>query len=455
MATIANLDVNLKAHVSKYNKKMAQAGLQTKKFGKTTQKASAKTKRLQSNLLLIGKVVTAVAGIFGSMAFAVNKVVQDFAKLGDEIGKAAARTQLSVQDYQTLSFAFEQSGGSAANLETAIKSLSTQYLDLQKGTSTAIDLFERLGLTFEDLQGMNVGDQFRTVANAVKNIKDPLERAAVVTKVFGRSGLTILPLIENMEAYEDRLRAIGGVIGDQAVSSAENLTDLNNELLKSYQGLSAEFGTTFLPIIALVIEGLRDLMIQAKASIRGIEAVVESKSLKSIPFVGAALAGAGSGLFAAGKIAAGKAKANVKKVADTANDVADFSMYSPQNRPGFEASSQSNSDALRMMKGESVQVTSINKMIAKIDDDISSKRSLINSVKLQTNKLAPLPQALKKGTLATSNFISQFKRQTQQSRIDAREARKIALYEEQLDTLEEVRDQLIEDKQQEQEIVIL
>ena len=118
MATIANLDVNLKAHTSNYNRKMKKAGQNTLGFSKNFKSAAA----------ISGMVVGAMA----SAGLAVNRVIQDFAALADEIGKAAKRAQISTDDFQSLGYAMEQSGGSTKQLETAFKTVAAQLYELER-----------------------------------------------------------------------------------------------------------------------------------------------------------------------------------------------------------------------------------------------------------------------------------------------------------------------------------
>ena len=428
MATIANLDVNLRAKTQKYETNMKNAGKSTRRFSDTTRDAAKGTESFQAKLTSFAAKGLIVTGVIAGIGLGVNKLVQDFAKLGDSIGKSAARTQLSTDDFQTLSFAFEQSGGSAANLETAIKSMSTQYLDLQRGTATSTDLFNRLGLTLNDLNGLDVGERFRLIAKSISNIADPTEKAAVAVKLFGRSGSTILPLIQNLDQYEQRLRDIGGVISGSAIKDAEDLTDLNNELSRSWNKLTSQLSSTFVPAIKLLTEAFRELNATLAGTLKAGSAVIESGFLRKIPVVGDFLQGA---LKAGGAINEGISGRSRVKANGTGGASAIDSILGSIPRVGAPRTS------------------------AVIDRQIEAQKELIQALKQQSNKLAPLPQALQKGTSAQIGFVAQLQRQNQQAKIDAREKKKIDLAEKHLKELEKIRKQREDEFKDKTEISIL
>ncbi len=412
MATIANLDVNLRARTQKYETNMKNAGKSTRRFSDTTRNAARGTESFQAKLTSFAAKGLIVTGVIAGIGLGVNKLVQDFAQVGDAIGKAAARTQLSTDDFQTLSFAFEQSGGSAANLETAIKSMSTQYLDLQRGTATSTDLFNRLGITLNDLEGLDVGERFRLIAKSISNIQDPTEKAAVAVKLFGRSGATILPLIQNMDQYEQRLRDINGVISGSSIRDAENLTDLNNELSRSWDKLTSQLSGAFVPAVRVLNEAFRDLNTTLGNTLTAGEAVIKSGLLKQIPIVGNFLQGALKGAGAISEAASG--------------------------RGGGVAGGGGKASALDAILG-SIPSVGAPQTTAIIDKQIAAQKELIATLKQQNNRLAPLPQALQKGTSAQIGFVAQLQRQNQQAKMEARDKKKIDLAEKQLKELEKLR----------------
>ena len=251
MATIANLDVNLRARTEKFDKPVQKS---QSIFGKFTQKIQANS----------GLVKTAIAGVG---AAAATNLVKGFASAGDEIDKIGARTRLSIQDVQSLSFAFQQNGGSAQQLESSINRLNINLLDLQRGTQTAKDNFKDLGLSFSDLQGLDTGDRFRKVVEALKGIKDESLQSGLALKLFGRSGAQILPLLDNVGALEAEFKKLGLGLSGEQVASAAALTDQFNKVRLVVQKLAASVAGILAPAFELlnntlvpVLSGLADFV---------------------------------------------------------------------------------------------------------------------------------------------------------------------------------------------------
>ena len=399
MATIANLDVNLKAHTSNYNRKMKKAGQNTLGFSKNFKSAAA----------ISGMVVGAMA----SAGLAVNRVIQDFAALADEIGKAAKRAQISTDDFQSLGYAMEQSGGSTKQLETAFKTVAAQLYELDRGSATAADLFSAVGLSLEDLAGLSVDDQFRKIAKGLLNITDLQKRAAVAQRIFGRSGLSLLPLLGNMNELEKRFKRLGFTIDMEAIAAGEQLTDMNNELNLSFKKLSSEFVREMLPAIIIITTAFRDLNRTMTNVLSTSRSILESGFLKQIPVVGSFLSGAAKGLGAAAEAMAG---GKLDELKDRIPEMPDIDQPKRKRMdPEFDS------------------------IIQNLDRQIASQREVVRALQEQNSRLAPLPQALQKGTTAQLSFVAQLQRDKQQAKIDAREKKKIDLQQKQLKELEELR----------------
>lgn len=417
MATIANLDINLKANVAKYNKNMQKAGFFTRLFGQTTKKAGNSTRSFQQTMSGFVAKGTATVAVFGAMTAAATKLAFSYAKVGDEIGKASARTQLSTEDLQTLQFAFEQNGGSLSELETSVKTMSTKLRDLSQGVPTAVKLFDQLGLKWSDLEKMDTGDRFRTIANALKNVNDESIRSATATDIFGRSGRTMLLLTKNLAGLEKEMRDSGAILTPEQIKNAEDFTDALNKMSKQFTKLLANIGPVFTPMV----EGWAKIL----------EKVAEH-------FNGAAN---GAKIFA---VQLGLMAKNQEAI----NGVSDEDFQKFLNQKADRSRSRIVRKRLKVDDGEGGQQFLIDKQIA-------SQKQLIETLKNQSNQLAPIPQALLKGSSAQIDFVAQLQRQNQQAKIDQREKKKIDIAEKQLKKLEEIKKQRDEEFKDRKTISIL
>lgn len=391
MATIENLDVNLRANTLKYDPRIKKSTSVTSKFGDTAKRAAGGPTAFGSALKVAGGTATAFVATATALALSVNSIVQSFANVGDEIAKTSQQLQVSAGDYQALTFAIQKNGGSQSTLQTAIRGLTRNYFDLERGLSTAKDSFAELGVTQADLSKLNAADQFRLVVDRLGDITDRSKRAAVAQKVFGRSGLEILPLIDNLTAAEDRFRALGLEVGPEAIRTSEELKDANLELGLSFRKLSETIVNTFGPKIVKITNFVADLIRQTADGIDELQRkIVEFRFGIKVP--------------------------TLSKV----------------GREGF----QEFQEAQRRQENVARTGDTFLSDVPKLEERARQQQAVVDALKTTASRLAPLPQALEKGSSAQIGFINNLKRQQQASEVRAREKKKIDLAEK---TLEEIK----------------
>ena len=186
---------------------------------------------------------------------AIGAVAVASVKAADDIAKSARNAGLGVESFQTLAFAFELGGSSAEALTKANQALARSIYDLGRGLSTQADAFDALGLSFEDLERLSPAQQLRTVLDALRDIPNVTERAALAQVVLGRAGKQLGTVLSQtsaeMQRSEDRLRSFGGVLSGPASANAELLVDRFTELRLA---VSRNFSTGFLEAIGPVTD---------------------------------------------------------------------------------------------------------------------------------------------------------------------------------------------------------
>jgi len=392
MATIENLDVNLRANTLKYDPRIKKSTSVTSKFGDTAKRAAGGPTAFGSALKVAGGTATAFVATATALALSVNSIVQSFANVGDEIAKTSQQLLLSQGEYQELVYAMERSGGSSATLFTAIKGLTRSYYDLQRGLATSKAAFGELGLSIKDLQGINVADQLKLVLERIQKITDGSKRAAVAQKLFGRAGLEVLPLLNgNLDIAVKRFRKLGFEVGPQAVKTSEDIKDANLDLGLSFRKLSETIVNTFGPKIVEITNFDADLIRQTADGIDELQRkIVEFRFGIKVP--------------------------TLSKV----------------GREGFREFQEA------QRRQENVRPTGDTFLsdVPKLEERARQQQAVVDALKTTANRLAPLPQALEKGSSAQIGFINNLKRQQQASEVRAREKKKIDLAEK---TLEEIK----------------
>lgn len=200
--------------------------------------------------------VTAVGGAF------VNAST-DVAAYGDNIQKMSQKVGMSTEAYQKWDYVMKISGTEMSNMTTGLKTLTNKLDDAKNGSASAQETFQRLGLSYEDLANMSREDVFAATVTAFQGIEDSADRAALANDLFGRSGQELAPLFnttaEETKHLMEEVDRLGGVMSDKAVQDSAAFKDSLTALQTSFQGLSRNMLSEFLPDLTKVMDGLTEI----------------------------------------------------------------------------------------------------------------------------------------------------------------------------------------------------
>ena len=115
-------------------------------------------------------VKKSIAGLGASMAtvatgaVAAGKKIYDSAKstadYGDEVDKMSQKLGLSAKSYQEWDYVLGQAGVDITSMTTGMKTLTNQIGTANKGNKEAIERFEKLGVSVNDLKNLSREDIF-------------------------------------------------------------------------------------------------------------------------------------------------------------------------------------------------------------------------------------------------------------------------------------------------------
>jgi len=255
--------------------------------------------RMGQQMQRAGKMMIAAGtAIVGSLIAITVKTAQ----AGDQIAKMAKRTGFATETLSELKHAADLSGTSLESLESSIKRMQRSILNAADGLSTTVRAFDRLGLSIDDVMGLDPEEQFYVLAKAIADLEDPTLRAAVAQEIFGRAGTDLLPMLsegsEGLERMRQEAHELGVVFDEEAAKKAEEFTDAVTRLKTSLQKVGAEIGMELMPILTeLLEEKIIPVITKVVAWIKENEGLV-----KTLFKVGVALIGAGGVIFAIGQI---------------------------------------------------------------------------------------------------------------------------------------------------------
>lgn len=240
--------------------KNAQAGLE--KIAATSKGTVAELSKLKNELFAIG----AGAGIAG---------------LGTKLAKEALSWNLSVKKMQSLTGATAEQAStfiSVANYMGVATDVSTvAFAKFAKAVSTAqdkmqvasaegklaTDMFSRLGISIDQIQGKNTLEVFSIIQDRLRNMKDGAEKTRVEMELFGKTGYQLHGMLnlsaEAMKQVEDRARAMGLIIDDEAAKKSAAFNRQLKDMEQTGKRLAIMIGQELLPVVMEYAQGAIDL----------------------------------------------------------------------------------------------------------------------------------------------------------------------------------------------------
>jgi hypothetical protein len=112
------------------------------------------------------------------------------------------RTGLAIDFLQKLKHAAELGGASLGDFDVVIRRLSQGALDASRGLKSANQDFDLLGVTIRAQNGeLKTSEElFMDVAKALAGVQNSTERVAIATRLLGRSGSRVLPMLTDWPA---------------------------------------------------------------------------------------------------------------------------------------------------------------------------------------------------------------------------------------------------------------
>ena len=240
--------------------KNAKAGLE--KIAATSKGTVAELSKLKNEMFAIG----ASAGLAG---------------LGSKLAKEALAWNLSVKKMQSLTGATAEQAStflSVANYMGVATDVSTvAFAKFAKAVSNAqdkmqvasaegklaTDMFSRLGVSIDQIEGKNTLEVFKIIQDRLRNMKDGAEKTRVEMELFGKTGYQLHGMLnmsaDAMKQVEDRARAMGLVIDDEAAKKSAQFNCQLKDMEQTGKRLAIMIGQELLPVVMEYAQGAIDL----------------------------------------------------------------------------------------------------------------------------------------------------------------------------------------------------
>lgn len=240
--------------------KNTQAGLE--RIAATSKGTVAELSKLKTEMMAIGAGV-GIVGLgkkLADEALQWNTQVRTMQRLTGATAEQVS-SLMAVADYMGVS-----AETSTASFAKFSKALAGARDSMQSAASQGIassDAFSKLGLTLNDIQGKNTVEVFQLIQDRLRGMKDGAEKTRIEMELFGKSGYQLNGMLnmsaEAMKQVEDRARAMGLVIDDEAAQQSANFNRQLKDMEATGRRLAITIGQELLPVIMDYAQGAIDL----------------------------------------------------------------------------------------------------------------------------------------------------------------------------------------------------
>jgi hypothetical protein len=198
---------------------------ETEKAAKAAEGVGAGTKKAGDSMLSLGGIAKMAGGALAG-AFTIGAVVnfgKEVIDLAGDISDTSARLKISTSAVQEFKYGLEQTGSSIDTLTGAMEQMGNRLTEGGTGTIAAV---QTLGLSLEELRGMAPEDAFTAIADAIKEVPEPMRQTQLAMELLGKSGTEMLPAIRaGMSDLRQEARDLGQVMSEDAVEGLDTLGD--------------------------------------------------------------------------------------------------------------------------------------------------------------------------------------------------------------------------------------
>ena len=266
MANSVGLHARLTASTEKFEQRMKGVSGSLSKVEKSS-KDSAKSLSLMAKIE-IGRVLysglTKLTGMLKSVAGAAKQFFDNTREMIDKLGKLSAQTGMAVEPLQVLQQVAEYAGLELDSFRNASQKMSRSIGDAQQGLGEAGRALENMGLRLNDIARLSPAQQFMEIGEAIARIEDPTKRSAAAAAIFGRNGMTMIPMFKDLKKVAAEVGAemnsLGMILSTKQVNAVEAMNDAFVTVGNTVKKIGGQVIANMAPMIESMTQDLLDFV---------------------------------------------------------------------------------------------------------------------------------------------------------------------------------------------------
>ena len=247
-----------------------------KRLGNSMQGVQGRVKNLRMAMSGLNKTFATLGLILSAGAFV--RMVKGTIDAADAFGKLEIQTGIAANTLQAYVNAGKLAGVEQATIEKGLRRLAQSMREADQGVATYKDAFDDLGISVRDTDGnLKTNEQILgEISDAFTKMEDGVTKTAIAMEIFGRSGASMVNLLNNGKAS---LEEFNFEVSENFAQNAEYFNDQLTMIGFKAEGFSKQLTDSLLPSLNNLAEMFRDINTEGKdleILFKGLELTIET-----------------------------------------------------------------------------------------------------------------------------------------------------------------------------------
>ena len=217
-----------------------------KRLGNSMQGVQGKVKNLKIAVGGLNGALKIFAGVLAAGAF--TRFVKGAIDSADAFGKMSDQTGIAANTLQAYVNAGKLAGIEQATIDKGLRRLSQSMREADLGVATYKDSFDALGLTVRNTDGSFKSNEqvLGEIADRFADMPDGATKAALAMEIFGRSGASMINMLNGGSAA---IKELNYEVSDNFAQNAEFFNDQIALLTIKFDGFRKQLTDALLPTL--------------------------------------------------------------------------------------------------------------------------------------------------------------------------------------------------------------
>ncbi len=221
-----------------------------------------------------------MAAIGGSAIIAgIVSIAKASINTADDLSKLAQKTGISTEKLSLLQPVAEQAGTSMEGLAKGLQKLATNMYEAANGSAPMLESFGKVGVSATDAAGnlRPTEEVLMDLADAFASMPDGAEKSALAVKLFGKSGVELIPFLnqgkKGIGELTDKFKELGLEIDGETGKAAEKFNDTLDTISQAVKGMGNQIMVAAMPAMQAFADGMVVVASNGKIILQVVELI--------------------------------------------------------------------------------------------------------------------------------------------------------------------------------------